>query len=376
MKPRPASAGPAVARFAVVVFVAFLWLAVASAAQAAVPKSFFGVVPQAPLSQQDVDRMGQGEVGTVRFEISWSGVDPTAADDYNWDAPDAVIGNAARNGIQGLPFIFSTPKWVAELDGRNCEDPDTCLSFAPRKPQALEAWEGFLTDLAERYGPSGEFWALNPLIPKKPIRVWQIWNEQNSPTFFKPKPDVPAYAKLLSSANDALTAVDRKAEIVLGGMFGTPLGGAKPAVSAWKYLGRLYDVKGAKQDFDGVAPHPYGSKLDNVTIQLDLLRDEMVAANDGDADFWITEIGWASGGPPNPLNRGIQGQADRLKEIFRYFKRKRGKLNIRNVDWYSWRDNLNSGAGLCEWCPRSGLFDEDLTPKPSWDAFTAFTGGS
>ncbi len=108
--------------------------------------------------------------------------------------------------------------------------------------------------------------------------------------------------------------VDREAEIVLGGMFGTPLGGTRPAIAAWKYLAKLYRQKGAQKQFDGVAAHPYGSKLDNVKIQLELLRDEMVAAGEGDADLWITEIGWASGGPPNPLNRGIQGQADRLRE--------------------------------------------------------------
>lgn len=362
-----------VAMLATSVFVA---LTAASAAQAAVPRSFFGVVPQAPLSGADLDRMGQGAVGTLRFEIFWSGVDPTAAPgDYNWSGPDAVIGNAARNGIQALPFIFSTPQWVAELDGRNC-DPESCLPFAPRKPAALKAWKAFLSDLAKRYGPNGEFWAVNPTIPEKPIRVWQIWNEQNSPSFFKPKPDVPAYAKLLRSAHDAITAVDRRAEIVLGGMFGTPLGGRKPGISAWDFLAKLYDVKGSKKSFDGVAPHPFGAKLEKVVVQIDLLREEMVAARDAGSDLWITEIGWASGGAPNPLNRGIQGQADRLRETFGYFKRKRSKLNIRNVDWYSWRDNSNSSAGLCEWCPKSGLFNEDLTSKPSWDAFTGFTGGS
>ena len=350
-------------------------LVTAAAAQAAAPKSFFGVVPQTPLSVQDIDRMGQGQVGTLRFEVFWAGIDPTPADDYDWSTPDAIIGEAARNDIRALPFVFSTPPWVIALDGRSCE-PGSCAPFAPRKPAALKAWKTFLGDLTERYGPDGDFWQLNPAIPKMPIRVWQIWNEQNSPSFFKPKPNVEAYAKLLRSAHGAITKVDPRAEIVLGGMFGTPLGGRKPGISAWDYLGRLYDVKGAKKHFDGVAPHPYAAKMDKVLIQIDLLRDEMIAAGDRRTDLWITEIGWASGGAPNPLNRGLQGQADRLREMFSYFKRKRNKLRIRNVDWYSWRDNVSAEAGLCEWCPRSGLFDENLSAKPAWDAFMRFTGGS
>ena len=112
------------------------------------------------------------------------------------------------------------------------------------------------------------------------------------------------------------------------------------------------------------------------TTQIDLLRDAMVAAHDRDAELWITEIGWASGGPPNPLNRGLAGQADRLREAFKYFIAKRRKLNVEALVWYSWRDNTADDVQLCEWCPESGLLKEDRSPKPAFDAFTDFTGGT
>jgi hypothetical protein len=354
-----------------------LALVLAAAATAKVPKTFFGVVPQAPLTTEDLDRMGQGKVGTLRFEIFWAGVDPSSApDDYNWSAPDAVVGDAARNGIQPLPFIYSTPTWVANgLDGFSCND-ESCPPYAPKGSAARNAWKDFLRDLVARYGPEGEFWDLNPDLPQKPIRTWQLLNEQNSPSFYKPKPNVKAYAKVLAAGHEAIVGVDRGAEVVLGGMFGTPLGGRKPGIAAWDYLEKLYRVKGAKKSFDGVAPHPYGAKLSKVLDQIELFRDEIKDAGDRKAELWITELGWASGGPPNPLNRGLQGQADRLKETFKYFKRKHNKLNIANVDWYSWRDNTAGNVGLCTWCPKSGLFTEGLDPKPSWDAFTKFTGGS
>ncbi len=346
------------------------------AAVAAVPASFFGVTPQGTLNNDDFAQMGDANVGTLRFQLYWSAIDPTsAADDYNWSSVDSYIGNAARNGIRTLPFVLAEPRWVVKLDGHHC-GPDSCPPYAPTGKQALSAWRTFLAAAVDRYGPRGEFWSENPAIPKLPVRAWQIWNEQNSPSYWKPKPDPAAYANLLAAADDAINGEDTNAEIILGGMFGTPLGGRKPGLSAWDFLGRLYEQKGAKQDFDGVAPHPYAAKLSKVLAQIDLIRDEMTAAGDGAAELWITELGWASGGPPNPLNRGPAGQANRLTQAYQYFLDHRKALNISNVTWYSWRDSSSTVAGFCEWCPRSGLLNENGATKPAYDAFTELTHGS
>jgi hypothetical protein len=346
----------------------------ASTALAKAPKDFFGVDPQAPLVKADLDRMGQGKVGTLRFEIFWAGQNP-APGVYEWGAVDQIVRDAARNDIRLVPFIFSTPPWVAKLDGRNC-DGGECLAFAPQGQKALEAWKSFLREAVDRYGPNGGFWGLNPTVPKKPIRAWQIWNEQNSPSFYKPKPNVKAYERLLDAADKAIGSVDPRADVILGGMFGTPLGGRRPGISAWDYLGKLYDIRGAKRHFDGVAPHPYASQLSKVKAQVELLRAEMKKAGDSKTKLWVTEVGWASGGPPNPLNKGKRGQARRLTELYRFFLKKRRAWHVETVDWYSWRDNPNPNVGLCEWCPFSGLMTKDLNPKPSWKAFIKFTGGS
>jgi len=352
-----------------------LALALTPAASAAAPKGFFGVMPQGPLTDEDFSLMGDANLGTLRFEIPWPAVDPSSApDDYDWSPVDATVTGAARNGVSLLPFVTSAPAWVLKLDGHDCE-PHECPSYGPKGKRALAAWGRFFTAAVERYGPEGEFWELNPNLPERPIRDWQIYNEMNSPSFWKPKPNVKAYARLLDTAHDAIKREDRGAKVILGGMFGTPLGGVRPAIAAWDFLAKLYRQPGAKRNFDGVAPHPYASKLGNVSAQIELFRDEIKAAGDRDAELWITELGWASGGPPNPLNRGLAGQADRLTEAFRYLLKKRRKLNLELVTWYSWRDNSATGAGLCEWCPKSGLLNEDRSPKPSFDAFTRFTNG-
>ena len=341
------------------------------------PRGFFGVTPQAPLGAADFDAMAAAGVGTLRIEISWAAADAAApAGDYDWSLADATIGSAAERGIRVLPFLYSTPPWVARADGHACADP-ACPPFAPTGPEALAAWSGFAAALEARYGPGGEFWtesgADNPALAPRPIRTWQIWNEQNSPSFYRPRPDVRTYARLLDRARNAIVAGDPGARIVLGGMFGTPRGARRPALAAWTYLRKLYAVRGARRDFDGVAPHPYAGKMGKVKAQLDRFRREIEAVGDRQAGLWVTELGWASGGPPSPLNRGRAGQAKSLRRAFSYLRSKRRELKIENVDWYSWRDVPATGPSICEWCPKSGLVTETLEAKPALRAFARFT---
>ena len=95
-----------------------LVIAIASNAAAAVPKEFFGVMPQGPLTTADYEAMGDAKVGTLRFELYWGAIDPSpAADDYNWAASDEVVTNAAKNGVGLLAVVSTAPAWVLALDG-------------------------------------------------------------------------------------------------------------------------------------------------------------------------------------------------------------------------------------------------------------------
>jgi len=349
-------------------------LAASTAFAAKGPRDFFGVGPQTALTTQDIDRMGRGKVGTLRFQIFWAGRN-TARGEYDWGPVDETVRDAARNNIRLLPFIFGTPDWVAKLDGRNCERSE-CWTYAPRGTEALAAWSSFLREAARRYGPDGTFWTQNPVLPKNPIRHWQIWNEQNSPSWYKPKPKVGGYADLLEAADRALGAVDPAADVIVGGLFYSPLQGTGSAMFSDDYLRRLYNIKGARKHFDAIAPHPYASRLRDVKFQVKVLRKEMRKAGDRKSSIWVTEVGWASGGPKHPLIKGRRGQADRLRGVYRLFLKKRRAWNIETVAWFSWRDDPNPSAGVCDWCPLSGLMTADLQPKPAWKEFVRFTGGS
>jgi hypothetical protein len=337
-------------------------LPAADRAVAAPPERFFGVDPQGALEASDYALMRETGVGTLRFELHWGAIDllPPGGG-YDWSSSDAIVARAAENGIRALPFVYGAPPWVSASD-------------PPRGPEALAEWRAFLAAAVHRYGPRGEFWSENPSLPRMPIRDWQIWNEQNSPTYWEPRPDVGEYAKLLHAAHAAITERDPGARLILGGMFGTPFAGLKPGIAAWDFLTRLYREPGARDDFDAVAPHPYAARFAGVRDQIDRFRRRMVRAGDGRAQLWITELGWASGGVPHPLNPGRAGQARRLRRAFHYLIDRRRELRLANVTWYSWRDSAATDAGLCVWCPESGLLDAGGAAKPSLDAFAELTG--
>jgi hypothetical protein len=338
------------------------------------PPEFFGVVPQGLLTGADIDRMQQGKVGHVRLVIPWGTLDASPRpDEGDFTTIDPILLLAAERGIRILPTIYGTPDWVAEdLDGRSCSP--NCAAFAPSSDEAVAAFAEFAGQMVDRYGPGGAFWATHPDVDPEPVRAWQIWNEQNSPTFYQPAVDPAGYEKMLSAASEAIKERDPEAEVILGGMFGTPYKGKPPAMSAPEFLRALYALDGAADDFDAVGAHPYAPRQAKIEQQVRLLHDEIERAKD-DASLWITEVGASSDVGENPLELGPDGQAAQLTEAFQYFLEQREAFDIEGVTWYSWRDSTD--ASQCDWCPGSGLFEDDgVTAKPAWDAFVAFTGGS
>jgi hypothetical protein len=320
----------------------------------------------------DFARMQDGNVGEYRAFFPWGNLEPSEGK-YDFSSTDLLVAAAAQHGISVFPYLLSSPTWASRLDGEDCGD--QCPIYAPTSDKALHAWGEFVAAAVKRYGPGGEFWDhVGPDLPQMPIRTWQIWNEQNSPAQYLPKPDVESYERMLSVASDQIHSIDPDAEVVLGGMFGTPLGGESPAITAPVYLADLYRIEGNDPKFDAVAVHPYGAQMKKVIAQVEALH-KVIADNGDDAPLRVTEIGWSSGTDPSePLERGPEGQAQRLTEAYNYLTDHRSDLNLEGVDWYSLADV--NGTEICAWCARSGLFSESGEPKPAWSAFTSFTGGS
>jgi hypothetical protein len=347
-----------------------------TSAPAAVGRDFYGVIPINSLQASDIDGMGQARVGTLRIIFHWPVLEPSQGS-YDWSQIDMVVGQAAQNGIEVLPFVYGTPGWVG-VDCHGLSESE-CERVPPLDSEAArEAWKAFLRAAAQRYGPGGAFWQENPSVPNVPITQWQIWNEPSSPTYWAPEPSTKDYAKLVALSDAAISEVDQGAKIILAGLFGTPQGDAGSRNVMWKYIGRLYKVKGFKKHFNALALHPYSPNLEGIEFQLDKALRKIKKNNDNNVGIWISEIGWGSDPPTpdKPLIKGPEGQAKLLEKSFGFLRKHRQKWNIEGLIWYSWQDPTGTPQTGCAFCSSSGLFEEDGAKKPAYEAYVGITGGS
>ncbi len=353
---------------------------------AAVPAKFFGVVPQSTLGQEQLTKLQQGGVKSMRVALVWASIQPTRGAAYNWNEFDTIVERATHSGIELLPFAIGTPTWAVP----NANVPGAPGAKAPARLPATgtssTAWTAFLKAAVARYGTGGTFWTEHPLVPDLPIKNWQIWNEPNF-KYFVAKPNPTEYGKLVKTSSAAIKSTDPSAKIVLAGMFAKPAGGrrlagkrvANPTSPNWfasYFLEQMYKTNpGIKSSFQGVALHPYVARYPQLAPEIEELRGVMTRAGDGAKGLWITELGWSSEPPVGPSNVfavGPAGQARELKGAFTLLKQDQAKFKLQRVYWFS----VDDAAETCNFCNGSGLFKKGFIPKKSWTEFTKFTGGT
>jgi hypothetical protein len=355
-------------------------LAVTASPAAAVPANFWGVVPQLTPSPEQFQRLKRGGVDSIRVPISWEAVQPTKPSPLNFSGTDVFVAGAAAAGIDVLPFLTGAPRWavpaaVVPGTGGQIRAP----KFLPvRSGPQRSGWRNFVVEAIKRYGPRGSFWLENPGLPKRPIRVWQIWNEPNF-KYFVVRPNPVEYGKLVKLSYGAAKAADRGARIVLAGLFARPIEaeidrGPPQAYFAADFLEQMYEATpGIKAKFQGFAVHPYTGSYKNLTSRIEEVRAVLRANRDLGKELWLTEVGWSSQPPRggNSFAKGLKGQAAQLKGAFRLFRAKQRQWNLQRIYWFS----VDDLKGACNFCDGSGLFKAGFLPKPAWRAFVGFTGG-
>jgi polysaccharide biosynthesis protein PslG len=330
------------------------------------PRTFYGVVPNFDLTAADYQLMRQAHVGIARIGLFWHAIERDE-DQLDWSVPDAQIGAFAASGIQTLPDLFGTPRWVA---GNDTTPP-------VNSPKQQAEWSEFVAEAVRRYGPGGTYWSTDfrtqfPGATPLPIGTWQVWNEVNGPKHFFPKPNVGKYATLLQITHNAIAAQDPNADVLTAGLVSKPTGtGGMPA---WKYLKKLLKNKAGKRSFDHVGLHPYAPNDKVIAKDVKKLRKALKKGHKKQAQTWITEVGWSSdpnGGSPK-LSTTPKGQAKRLKKTYTRLKKKRKAWKIGGIYWYTLRDGT---AGVCDWCPTAGLVTQSRAPKPAYGQYKRVAGG-
>ena len=343
-------------------------LTLATPADAGVGKYRVGITVGPPAGSGDFERMAQARARHARINFSWDAIETKrrtgkgcgTAEYGGFQLYDLQVLFASKKGIRVMPMIFDSPGYAA---ARGSQMPST-------KSRAIGDYKCFLRKLVRRYGHGGALVREKKFA--KPIKDWQLWNEQNLPIYAaKGKPNPREYARFVKISSKEIKRVDRKANIVLGGMPER----AKRGMVLKKFLTRFYRVKGIKSKFDVVSLHPFAENHRGVKGALQRLRDLLRRVGDRRQVIWMTEIGYASHGPKGHFLVGSEKeQAKKTRSTLSFLKKNHRRYKVGTVDWFRWRDLSSYSQNTNHWWEYAGLYRKDGSPKPACHKYRRFTG--
>jgi hypothetical protein len=117
-----------------------------------------------------------------------------------------------------------------------------------------------------------------------------------------PGPDPAAYARLYEATRHAAHAIDPGLEVIIGGI-------SPPSTT---FIEGVYAAVGGAGQIDAVGVHPYAAESWQVVSGVATIRSVMDAHGDVNVPIDVTEFGWSTGGPGQPVTDAQRAQ--RLKE--------------------------------------------------------------
>lgn len=336
-------------------------------------------------------------VGYIKIDFRWPDIQKTRNAPYDFTSTgvwspkssyDTLIARSKQYGVGIMPVFLAFPSWISSGE--------TIVPVGAAFDDAVLQFGKFIYAVVDHY--------------KEAITYLEIWNEPDTPNFWK-DPDatknnfglnsglaVIKYVRLLNEAYRQAKLANPSCQIVSGGI------GIDPA-----YLREMY---AAGADFDVVAVHPYflHSPTKNYDVdyvnpnpnwpycfgKIQELRDIMVANGDSYKTIFITEIGIDDQlcpihSVPVPAVTSPEGhttpdmQADRLIAVFN--KTFREFPWVEGILWYQLKDTHKafgsvpvtpSNFGLLR---MNGTWDPDYpnvidyTPKPIYWAYRGVITG-
>lgn len=302
-------------------------------------------------------------VELLRRTFDWASIEPRRGV-FEFARYDAYLAATSRAGIQVLPVLFGRPSWEPPQRAAGARLTPTTTS----PPARVADFAAFAAALAHRYAPGGVFWHAHPALAAHAIRSWQIWNEPNLPVYWGGRPNSRQYAALLAAAARAIRGVAPRAEIVTAGIPDSTLG-----IGLDRYVRELLGA-GADASFDTLAIDPYARSDLGVIAATAQARVLLDAAGLRRTPIWLTEVGWASGGPASSFTVGPHLQARYALAAITSLARRAAALNIRGIVYFDWRDAPPYAGGTDFWGLHTGLEARSGAGKPALSTYYQAAG--
>jgi hypothetical protein len=206
------------------------------------------------IAQRKMDALRSAGARWDRFDFWWGEIEPEKGK-WKWDKADWIVEFYRRNGIGMLPILCYRANW---------------MQSPPHTEEDFREFAEYVFRVVDRY--------------KGAVKYWEIWNEPNIPTFWKP-PSAVDYAKLLKAAYMAAKKADPNC-VIMGAS-------ANETDVNW-----LLDIakNGATTYMDVVSFHPYsmadGPEEMQLARQIENVHAVMAQIGRPEIPIWITEMGW------------------------------------------------------------------------------------
>ncbi len=267
------------------------------------------------------------KVKWIRMDMEWSGIEPKNGV-YNWSPWDWVVDSVMHHGIKMLGILQVVPSWDS--------------SYAPNNDEQRELYGKFVNTIVKRY--------------KGKIDNWEIWNEPNGGSFWRPEPNPADYTKLLKVAYTEAKKANPNCKILA------------PVISDidLEFVKSVYENGGGKY-FDVFSFHPYPSDTwaqpdVNLVWGVQGIRNIMRTFGE-EKLIWISEIGYSTN-----VYRGVTEPTQASYLVRSYLQSI--ALGIENIMWYDFRDD---GVDIRNHEMSWGVLNYSFIPKPSYYSYKTMT---
>jgi hypothetical protein len=160
---------------------------------------------------------------------------------YDWRALDRLVDTALANGMRVRLQLSGTPDSVHPQLVRTVPGSGDRVWYPPRTPAELRAWGEFVGDTVRHFASR--------------VSSYELWNEPNIRTFWKPDPAPAEYARLLAEGYRSAKRASPAATVVFGGLARNDAGYLQ---HFYDEVRRLFPGAGTHRSFfDLLNVHPY-----------------------------------------------------------------------------------------------------------------------
>lgn len=220
-------------------------------------------------SPREVDwQAGLMEDAFVRYareEFDWNRIEPRKGY-FDWAKFDQAVNASFSRNVEVVGKLVYSADWASSAPAGT---PRADRPYFP--PSNTADYTDYVSAVVERY--------------KDKVHVWEIWNEPDTSTYWKPRPNASAYAEMLAAAYAVIKATDPEATVLVGGLAGFPESFMQSVVDA-----------GGRSGFDGIALHTYSNLRPESGMAETYLdaASAFLTRNKLDRSLWITEVGWTT----------------------------------------------------------------------------------